>query len=139
MFLCLIGVLSLKVVSLVTNKGKKKLLIKERCHLFYLVGVLSMVSMMVLSLHKNLQLGLALSCLVAGSAGVAIADVTIDACTAYNSIKHPSLASDMQSLCSLSSSIGALLGFFMSGILVHLVGSKVSQSLAVISVICDFF
>jgi len=63
---------------------------------------------------------------------MAIADVTIDACTAYNSNKYPSLRSDMQSLCSLSSSIGALLGFFMSGILVHLVGSKVSESSSVI-------
>ncbi|CAF2065801.1 unnamed protein product [Brassica napus] len=117
-------VLSLKVVSLVTNKGKKKLLIKERCHLFYLVGVLSMVSMMVLSLHKNLQLGLALSCLVAGSAGVAIADVTIDACVTQLSISHPTLAADMQSLCGMSSSIGSLVGFSLSGVLVHLFGSK---------------
>ena len=121
----MIGVLSLKVVSLVTNKGKKKLLIKERCHLFYLVGVLSMVSMMVLSLHKNLQLGLALSCLVAGSAGVAIADVTIDACVTQLSISHPTLAADMQSLCGMSSSIGSLVGFSLSGVLVHLFESKV--------------
>ncbi|CAH8337552.1 unnamed protein product [Eruca vesicaria subsp. sativa] len=55
---------------------------------------------------------------------MAIADVTIDACIAHKSNTHPSLTSDMQSLGSYSSSIGALLGFFMSGILVHLVGSK---------------
>ncbi|KAG2238745.1 hypothetical protein Bca52824_092047 [Brassica carinata] len=80
--------------------------------------------MLFISVLGNLHLYLALLWMTIASAAMAIADVTIDACTAYNSIKHPSLASDMQSLCSLSSSIGALLGFFMSGILVHLVGSK---------------
>ena len=84
--------------------------------------------MLFISLHSNLHLYFALMWMTLSSAAMAIADVTIDACTAYNSIKHPSLASDMQSLCSLSSSIGALLGFFMSGILVHLVGSKVGES-----------
>ncbi|KAG2700374.1 hypothetical protein I3760_07G227200 [Carya illinoinensis] len=34
------------------------------------------------------------------------------------------LAADMQSLCALSSSIGALVGFFISGIFVHLIGPK---------------
>lgn len=94
---------------------------------------------MFITIHSNLHLYLALLWMTISSAAMAIADVTIDACTAYNSIKHPSLASDMQSLCSLSSSIGALLGFFMSGILVHLVGSKVSESCAVISAIRDDF
>ncbi|KAF3592475.1 hypothetical protein DY000_02026078 [Brassica cretica] len=91
---------------------------------FVLAGVLGVVSMLFISVLGNLHLYLALLWMTIASAAMAIADVTIDACTAYNSIKHPSLASDMQSLCSLSSSIGALLGFFMSGILVHLVGSK---------------
>lgn len=86
-----------------------------------------MISMMVLWLHTNLHLALALSCLVAGSAGVAIADVTIDACVTQCSISHPTLAADMQSLCGLSSSIGSLVGFSLSGLLVHLVGSKVGS------------
>lgn len=85
-----------------------------------------MISMLLLSLHEKLHLVLALLSLTAGSAGVAIADVTIDACVAHNSISHPSLAADMQSLCALSSSIGALVGFFISGIFVHLIGPKVS-------------
>ncbi|KAG1363719.1 putative folate-biopterin transporter 2 [Cocos nucifera] len=59
-----------------------------------------------------------------GSAGVAIADVTIDACVAQNSINHPSLAADMQSLCGFSSSIGGLIGFSISGLLMHAIGSK---------------
>lgn len=84
-----------------------------------------MISMLLLALHEKLHLVLALLSLTAGSAGVAIADVTIDACVAQNSIKHPSLAADMQSLCALSSSIGALVGFFISGIFVHLIGPKV--------------
>lgn len=85
-----------------------------------------MVSMLMLSLHEKLHIVLAVLALTAGSAGVAIADVTIDACVAQNSISHPSLASDMQSLCSLSASIGALVGFSISGIFVHLIGPKVS-------------
>ncbi|XP_020584442.1 probable folate-biopterin transporter 2 isoform X1 [Phalaenopsis equestris] len=60
----------------------------------------------------------------AGSAGVAIADVTIDACVAQNSIAKPSLAADMQSLCGLTASIGALIGFSLSGILIHAMGSQ---------------
>ncbi|KAJ6307510.1 hypothetical protein OIU76_017329 [Salix suchowensis] len=54
----------------------------------------------------------------------AIADVAIDACVTQNSIRHPSLAADMQSLCGFSSSIGALVGYSLSGFLVHLVGPK---------------
>ncbi|KAA8542014.1 hypothetical protein F0562_023166 [Nyssa sinensis] len=61
---------------------------------------------------------------MAGSAGVAIADVTIDACITENSISHPSLAGDMQSLCGMSSSIGALMGFSIGGSLVHHYGPK---------------
>lgn len=112
-----------KVVSLVLNIRKDVIFFLFFC----LIGVLSMVSMMVLSLQKNLQLGLALSCLVAGSAGVAIADVTIDACVTQLSISHPALAADMQSLCGMSSSIGSLVGFSLSGVLVHLFGSKVGS------------
>ena len=82
--------------------------------------------MLLLSLHEDLHLVLALLSLTAGSAGVAIADVTIDACVAQNSISHPSLAADMQSLCAFSSSVGALLGFSVSGIFVHLIGPMVS-------------
>ncbi|XP_019224031.1 PREDICTED: probable folate-biopterin transporter 2 isoform X2 [Nicotiana attenuata] len=89
---------------------------------FVFAGSLGVVSMLFLSLHKNLHIVFALLSLTAGSAGVAIADVTVDACVAQNSGSHPSLAADMQSLCSLSSSIGALVGFSLSGTLVHLLG-----------------
>ncbi|XP_027180332.1 probable folate-biopterin transporter 2 [Coffea eugenioides] len=78
--------------------------------------------MLFLSLHKNLHIVFALLLMTAGSAGVAIADVTVDACVAQNSGTHPSLAADMQSLCALSSSIGSLVGFSLSGIFVHLIG-----------------
>lgn len=91
---------------------------------FIFAGFLGVISMLLLSLHGKLHLVLALLSLTAGSAGVAIADVTIDACVAQNSIKHESLAADMQSLCALSASIGALIGFFISGIFVHLIGPK---------------
>ncbi|GLU01232.1 hypothetical protein SLE2022_185450 [Rubroshorea leprosula] len=91
---------------------------------FILAGVLGMVSMLLISLHEKLHIVFALMALTAGSAGVAIADVTVDACVAQNSISHPSLAADIQSLCALSSSIGNLVGFFISGIFVHLIGPK---------------
>ncbi|KAK4485836.1 hypothetical protein RD792_008483 [Penstemon davidsonii] len=61
---------------------------------------------------------------LAGSASVAIGDVTVDACVAQKSGNHPSLASDMQTLCSLSFSIGSLIGFSLSGIFVHLIGPQ---------------
>ncbi|KAL5548966.1 hypothetical protein UlMin_004197 [Ulmus minor] len=43
-----------------------------------------------------------------------------------SAIADPSfiLDADMQSLCALSSSIGALVGFYISGIFVHLIGPK---------------
>ncbi|EEF46859.1 transporter, putative [Ricinus communis] len=91
---------------------------------FIFAGLVGVVSMLLLSLHENLHLVFALLSLTAGSAGVAIADVTIDACVAQNSNTHPSLAPDMQSLCTLSSSVGALLGYSISGIFIHFIGSK---------------
>ncbi|THU71486.1 hypothetical protein C4D60_Mb04t01940 [Musa balbisiana] len=78
----------------------------------------------VLPMAGKLHVIFALLAMTTGSAGVAIADVTVDACVAQNSINHPSLASDMQSLCGLSSSIGRLLGFSISGLLVHAIGSQ---------------
>lgn len=91
---------------------------------FIFAGFLGVISMLSLALHKKMHLVLALLSLMTGSAGIAIADVTIDACVAQNSISHPSLAGDMQSLCGLSSSIGALVGYSLSGFLVHFVGPK---------------
>lgn len=82
--------------------------------------------MLILWLQKDLCPLLALLLMTVGSAGVAIADVTIDACVAENSANHPLLASDMQSLCGLSSSVGGLLGFAISGQLMNALGSKVS-------------
>ncbi|KAA8521720.1 hypothetical protein F0562_012393 [Nyssa sinensis] len=89
-----------------------------------LAGVLGVISMLFISLHRELHIVFAVLCLTAGSAGVAIADVTVDACVAQNSGTHPYLAADMQSLCSLTSSIGALIGFSFSGIFLHLIGPK---------------
>ncbi|XP_016578441.1 probable folate-biopterin transporter 3 isoform X2 [Capsicum annuum] len=91
---------------------------------FALGGFIGVVAMLSLSINQNLHLASALLCLMGGSAGAAIADVTIDACVTENSINHPSLASDMQSLCGLSSSVGQLIGYAISGFLVQLIGSK---------------
>ncbi|KAL2930319.1 putative folate-biopterin transporter 3 [Bienertia sinuspersici] len=94
---------------------------------FIFAGFLGVTSMLVLSIVDGLHLVPAVLSLMAGSAGVAIADVTIDACITENSSSHPMLAGDMQSLCGLSSSTGALAGFIISGFLVHLIGSKVNE------------
>uniref|UniRef100_A0A804R1E7 Folate-biopterin transporter 2 n=2 Tax=Zea mays TaxID=4577 RepID=A0A804R1E7_MAIZE len=59
-----------------------------------------------------------------GSASVAIADVTIDACVAENSIVYPHLAADMISLNGFCSSVGGLIGFSISGFLVHAIGAQ---------------
>lgn len=91
---------------------------------FCSLGSLGVIAMLTLSMNQ-LRIELALLCLMAGSAGVAIADVIIDACVTENSISHPSLAGDMQSLCGGSSSVGQLIGYMISGFLVHLIGSKV--------------
>lgn len=91
---------------------------------FIFAGLLGIFSMLTLSLHSKLHVVFALLAMTAGSASVAIADVTIDACVAQNSIAKPSLSADMQSLCGLSASTGALIGFSLSGILVHTMGSQ---------------
>ncbi|KAL6650978.1 hypothetical protein ACP70R_009903 [Stipagrostis hirtigluma subsp. patula] len=92
----------------------------------YLViaGVIGVSSMLTLSLHRELGTVPALLALTAQSAGAAVADVTVDALVAQKSITHPPLASDMQSMCGFSSSVGALLGFSISGLLVHSIGSQ---------------
>ncbi|XWS72773.1 hypothetical protein CRYUN_Cryun02cG0069500 [Craigia yunnanensis] len=91
---------------------------------FILSGLLGVVSMLLISLHSKLHLVFALLVLTAGNTAVAVADVTVDACVAQNSISHPSRAADMQSLCALSYSIGGLLGFSVSGVFIHLIGPK---------------
>jgi hypothetical protein len=88
-------------------------------------GVIGASSMLTLSLHRKLGIMPAILALTAQSAGAAVADVTVDALVAQNSITHQPLAADMQSLCGFSSSVGALLGFSISGLLVHSIGSQV--------------
>ncbi|PNT33940.1 hypothetical protein POPTR_006G266000v4 [Populus trichocarpa] len=96
---------------------------RRRPYLIF-AGLLGTFSTLLLSFHENLHIVFALLSMTAGSTGAAIADVTIDACVVQNSNIRPSLAADMQSLCALSSSIGALMGFSLSGIFVHLIGPK---------------
>lgn len=91
---------------------------------FIFAGSIGMISMLFISAYKKLHLVSALLALTASSASIAIADVTIDACVAQNSNIHPSLAADMQSLCAFSVAVGALVGYFVSGVFVHLLGPK---------------
>ncbi|VFQ80989.1 unnamed protein product [Cuscuta campestris] len=96
----------------------------RRSPYFILAGSLGIIGMLTLSMSKNLCIEFALLCIMTGSAGVAIADVIIDACVTENCISHPSMAGDMQSLCGGSSSLGQLIGYTISGFLVHLIGAK---------------
>ncbi|MBA0622524.1 hypothetical protein Godav_008057 [Gossypium davidsonii] len=91
---------------------------------FVLAGVLGGVSALMVALIGNLPAALALSCFIGIAAGMAIADVTIDACIATNSIEVRSLAPDMQSLCGFCSSAGALIGYSTSGFFVHHLGAQ---------------
>lgn len=93
---------------------------------FVVAGVLGCISALMVALLGKLPAAVALSCLIGVTAGVAIADVTIDACIARNSIEMRSLAPDMQSLCGFCSSVGALVGYLSSGFFVHHLGPQVS-------------
>uniref|UniRef100_A0A8R7TK83 Folate-biopterin transporter 2 n=2 Tax=Triticum urartu TaxID=4572 RepID=A0A8R7TK83_TRIUA len=91
---------------------------------FLLAGVIGATSMLMISLQSNLGLIPAVLALTVQSAGAAIADVTLDALVAQNSITHPPLAADMQSLCGFCSSFGSLIGYSISGLLVHSMGAQ---------------
>ncbi|KAK6927658.1 Biopterin transporter family [Dillenia turbinata] len=90
---------------------------------FVLAGIMGLVSALIASSLK-LQVGLALACLMGVVAGVAIADVIIDACIAKSSIENRALAADLQSLCGFCTSVGALVGYSTSGLFVHKLGPK---------------
>ncbi|KAF5194940.1 Folate-biopterin transporter 1 protein [Thalictrum thalictroides] len=96
---------------------------------FILAGVLGAISALVVAIHVKMPIVMALVFLIGITAGVAIADVTIDACIARNSIEMPSLAPDLQSLCGFCSSVGALIGYSTSGMFVHHLGPQGSLGL----------
>ncbi|KAL6970623.1 hypothetical protein U1Q18_030317 [Sarracenia purpurea var. burkii] len=91
---------------------------------FVVAGVVGMVSTTVVAFSGKVAVAAALVCLIGITTGMAIADVTIDACIARNSIEIPALAPDMQSLCGFCSSVGALIGYSTSGLFVHLLGAQ---------------
>ncbi|XP_010273712.1 PREDICTED: probable folate-biopterin transporter 6 [Nelumbo nucifera] len=96
---------------------------------FILAGALGAVPALVIAVHAKLSIVMALGCLIGIAASVAIADVTIDACIARNSIEIPALAPDMQSLCGFCMSAGALVGYSTSGFFVHHLGAQGSLGL----------
>ncbi|XAR69981.1 hypothetical protein NMG60_11001780 [Bertholletia excelsa] len=100
---------------------------------FVVAGVVGSVSALVVALGGQLAAAGAVICMIGIAAGVAIADVTIDACIARNSIEIRSLAPDMQSLCGFCSSAGALIGYSTSGFFVHRLGAQGALGLLVIS------
>lgn len=92
---------------------------------FIISGVIGAVSAAVIAFAGNLAAVAALMCFVGVSASLAIADVTIDACIARNSIEVRELAPDLQSLCGFCSGAGALVGYLASGFFVHRLGPQV--------------
>ncbi|GAV80080.1 BT1 domain-containing protein [Cephalotus follicularis] len=99
---------------------------------FVVAGVVGVVSALMVSLLGKLPIAMALGCLIGITAGVAIADVTIDACIARSSIEFRSLASDMQSLCGVCSSTGALVGYSSSGFFGALVVLAIPPTLLIV-------
>lgn len=97
----------------------------QRRPYFIVAGVIGTVSASVVAVQGGLGAAAALVCFVGVSASLAIADVTIDACIARNSIEVPCLAPDLQSLCGFCSASGALLGYLVSGFFVHHLGPQV--------------
>ncbi|CAH1424110.1 unnamed protein product [Lactuca virosa] len=63
------------------------------------------MAILVPAFSTNLSHVWAILSFMTATAGVAIADVTIDASVTENSISHPSLAGDMQSLCGSGAAI----------------------------------
>lgn len=96
---------------------------------FVVAGVVGTVSATVVAVGGEVSVVAALMCFVGVSASLAIADVTIDACIARNSIEVPGLAPDLQSLCGFCSGSGALLGYLASGFFVHHLGPQGSLGL----------
>ncbi|KAH7674934.1 Major facilitator protein [Dioscorea alata] len=99
---------------------------------FVIAGMIGAGTSIIIATHEKLSIPAALLCLVGMVAAVAIADVTIDACIARNSIERPELAADMQSLCGFVSSIGALVGYSTSGVFVHKLGPQAALGLMAI-------
>lgn len=99
---------------------------------FVIAGIIGAFSALFLALSGKLEVALALGFLIGITTGVAIADVTIDACIARKSIEFRSLAPDLQSLCGFCSSVGALIGYSTSGFFVHHMGAQGSLGLLAI-------
>ncbi|XP_029126208.1 probable folate-biopterin transporter 6 isoform X2 [Cajanus cajan] len=100
---------------------------------FVLAGILGALSAAALALAGTLTAAAALACFIGVSASLAIADVTIDACIARNSIEARELAPDLQTLCGFCSGVGALVGFLASGFFVHRLGPQGSLGLMALS------
>ncbi|CAL0323153.1 unnamed protein product [Lupinus luteus] len=100
---------------------------------FIISGLIGTLSAFLLALSPHLHVAPALLCFIGVSASLAIADVTIDACIARSSIEVREVASDLQTLCGLCSSLGALIGFLLSGFFLHHLGPQRSLSLLALS------
>ncbi|KAL8130029.1 hypothetical protein V2J09_019184 [Rumex salicifolius] len=100
---------------------------------FLIAAVIGGVSAVSLAFTRDLQTAVALGWMVGVKAGMAIGEVTIDACIARKSIEHKSLAPDMQSLRGVSSSAGSLLGYLSSGFFVHKLGAQEALGLLTVS------
>ncbi|KAL3696648.1 hypothetical protein R1sor_010724 [Riccia sorocarpa] len=99
---------------------------------FVITGILSIFATMVLVLGGQLWVVFALGMLVLISLCAALSDATIDAEVAIKSREKPSLAADVQSLCAISTSVGALVGYSASGLAVDKLGPQGALGLMLI-------
>ena len=96
-------------------------------------GVIGGASAAIVTVFRQLPAVMGLGCLIGVETSKAIADVTMDACIAKKSVEVKALATDMQSLGSFCSSLGALVGYSSSGFLVHSLGAQVSSHVLISS------
>mgnify|MGYP000423867590 FL=1 len=82
----------------------------------------------MLLLEVKLENSMAVMLLLLYTLGITIADVTIDAEIAKQSREKSGLATDFQTLCSISATMGSFFGFSTSGFIVRIMGPKVGNS-----------
>lgn len=100
---------------------------------FILSGLLSFLSLLVLLVEAKMHDATAVILFLLYTLGVTIADVTIDAEAVKRSRDKPVLATDIQTLCSISQSVGGFVGFSTSGFIVHILGPKNALGLLSVS------
>jgi hypothetical protein len=97
----------------------------HRTYYITLAGIVGSLSWLSLSLHE-LTLPFSILAMLLGNHATASPDVIIDACVAEKSNQYPTMASDLQSLCSGSLAVCGIIATLTSGFLIHTFGPAAS-------------